>query len=220
MSEAAFLQTAFNILWSPAAAAERAGRASLALPLALLAVAGALPSYVLLGRYGMTHLIQLRMNSTPDGLYPMGAFFFSALTWLAPFVLPVVALACGWLLNLYVGFFLDTKTARAEMLRLTAWGFLPLGLQKALACGVELLCDDGCNRFNPLATNAAFLLDTRQTEVFWYELARGMDLFAVWAIAITAIAIGARYQRSTVAVAMGVALLYFVAVLLRSHLVG
>lgn len=212
--------TGFAILWSPAAASERVARANLAIPLLLLGLANALPSYALLLRYGATRLIQLKLDTTPGGMFPTSIFFFTTLNWLSPFMLPLAVLVAAWALNYYVGFFLDTKVQHSELRRLVAWGFLPLAFQGFLAGMIALLCGRECDLFNPLATNLAFFLDSKQTDVFWYEVARGAELFALWAMVITGRAIAARYQRSATAVTIGVAALYVVAVFMRSSLLG
>ena len=210
----------FSILWNPAGSNERVAQANLAAPLLLLGAANALPHYARLAHFGATQLMQERMNATPGGLYPSAAFLVMALTWLSPLLLPAFAVVSAWLLEYFVGFALDTKVSRAEMRRLTAWGFLPLAMQAVLAGIVVLACREDCTWFNPLASNAAFFLDPKQTSVFTYELARGADAFALWAIVILGIAIGARYERSPAAISFGVGVLYGGAVLARALLLG
>lgn len=212
--------TAFPIVWSPSDTSARAAKASLALPLLLLGAANAFPNYALLFRYGASQLVQAKLDTTPSGMFPSSIFFFSAFTWAAPFLLPLVALAAAWVLTFYVSFFLDTKVHSGELRRLVAWGFLPLAFQKLLAGSIVLACGRDCDQFNPLGTNAAFFLDAKQTDVFWYEMARGVELFALWAMVITGRAIAARYQRSTPAVTLGLTALYCFAVFLRSSLLG
>jgi len=211
--------TAFSILWSPVSSAPYAARAHLAVPLLLLGAANALPNYALYAHYG-SRLIQAKLNTTPSGMFPSGVFSFMVLTWAAPLLLPLLALLAGWLLNFYVGFFLDTKVLRSETLRLVAWGFLPLAMQGVLAGTLVLLCRDACDRFNPLATNAAFFLNSKDSDVFWYEMARGVDIFAVWAVLITGRALAARYERSLFAVTLSVATLFLLAIFIRSSLLG
>lgn len=186
----------------------------------MLGLANALPSYALLTRYGPTQLIQLKLDTTPGGMFPTSIFFFTTLNWAAPLLLPLAVLAAAWVLNYYVGFFLDTKVQGSETRRLLAWGFLPLAFQKLLAGIIVLACGRECDLFNPLATNVAFFLDSKMTDVFWYEVARGADLFALWAIVITGRAIAVRYERSAPAVTIGVAALYLIAVFARSSLLG
>lgn len=212
--------TAFAILWNPAGTSERAARANLAIPLLLLGAANALPSYALLARYGIRHVVQTRLDATPDGMFPLGVFFFTTLTWLSPFVLPVMAFVAAFLLDLYVGFALDTKVSRSELRRLVAWGALPLAIHSVIAGILVTACGKQCNEFNPLAANLAFFFDPKATEVFWYELARVLDVFSLWAIFITGQAIAARYQRAAAAVTFGVAALFFSAAFLRAWLLG
>lgn len=212
--------TGFAILWRPGAASEDVARANLAVPLLLLGVANALPSYVLLLRYGATQLIQLKLDTTPGGMFPTSIFFFTAFTWASPFLLPLAALAAAWVLTYYVGFFLDTKVQGSELRRLVAWGFLPFAIQKLLAGIIVLACGRECDLFNPLATNLAFFLDSKQTDVFWYEMARGLELFALWAIVIAGRAIATRYERSASAVIIGIAALYLIALFAHSSLLG
>lgn len=210
----------FSMLWNPAAACERAARASLAAPLLLLGFANTLPHYGLFYHFGVTRLVQARLDTTPGGMYPSSVFFFLALTWAAPFLLALLLLFGAWLLEYYVGFFLDSKVTRSEMRRLAAWGALPLAVQGLLAGAIVLLCRESCDPFNPLATNVAFFFNSKETSIFAYELLRGVELFNIWAIAITGRAIAARYERSTPAVCLGVAVLYFAAVFIRAQLLG
>src|SRR5262245_33756414 len=195
---------ALSILWNPAGAGEDAARANLAVPLLLLGVANALPHYARLAHFGSTQLMQERINATPGGMYPSSMFLFTGITWLSPVLLPLFVLISAWLLEYFVGFALDTKVVRAEMRRLTAWGFLPLAVQAALAGVIILACRQDCAWFNPLASNVAFFMDAKETSVFTYELARGLDAFAVWAIVVTSRAIASLYDRGALAVGFGV----------------
>jgi len=212
--------TAFALLWNPAKNAPHAVRASLALPLLALGAAQALPNYALLFHFGATRLIQAKLNTTPEGMFPSGVFFFVGLTWISPLLFPALALLGAWLLEYYVGFFLDTKMNRGEMRRLVAWGALPLAAQGLLAGLLMLLCRDACDRFNPLASNLAFFLNAKETEVFWYEMARGVDLFSIWSVLIAGRAIATRFERDALSVTLGVAALFLLATFIRSSLLG
>jgi len=212
--------TAFGLLWSPAGASERAARAGLALPLVTLGVANALPNYALLIPMGAAGMADTKVQSTPDGMYAASVLFFMALVWLSPLVLPARVLLTGWLMDYYVGFVLDTKTKRSELLRLAAWGALPIAVERALSGIIVLACGRECNLFNPLAANAAFFLDAKETPIFWYEMARGVDAFAAWSIWVTAAALATRYQRSTVAIAVALTFLWFAVIAVRAWLLG
>ena len=212
--------TPLSILWNPAAVSERVAHANLALPLLLLGVASALPNYALLLRYGATQLIQLKLDTTPGGMFPSSIFMFTGLAWLSPFLLPLAVLLAAWILDYYVGFFLDSTVQGSELRRLVAWGFLPLAFQKLLEGILVLACGRECDLFNPLASNLAFFFDSKQTDVFWYEMARGVELFAAWAVIITGRAMATRYDSSLAAVITGVAAVYWLAVFLRSSLLG
>lgn len=216
----ASVATAFAILWSPRQASAQAARGSLFLPLILLALAGALPGVALLLHYGGPQLVQAKLDTTPGGMFPSSIFLFVALTWVAPLLWPVLALAAAWLLDYYMGFFLDARTSRSELRRLVAWGLLPLAIERVLAGMLIVFCGEECDLFNPLASNVAFFLQSQETEVFTYELARGLDVFSVWAVVITGRAIAARYERSVGAVAAGIAALFLLAVAARAWLLG
>lgn len=212
--------TAFSILWDPAGTSERAARSNLAIPLLLLGAASTLPNYALVFHFGAGRLLQAKLDNTPSGMYPSSVFFFMGIIWLAPLLLPALALVAAWLLESYVGFFLDTKVQRSEMRRLVAWGMLPLAVRGFLAGTLVLICREACEPFNPLASNAAFFLNAKDTEIFWYEMARGVDLFAVWAVIITGRALAGRYERSATAVTFGVAMLFLLATFIHCSLLG
>jgi hypothetical protein len=214
------MSTAFQLLWDPRGASGRASRASLLLPLILLAVGNALPNYALLIPMGAAGLADTKVQSTPDGMYAASVLFFMGLTWLSPLVLPARILVTGWLMDYYVGFVLDTRTRRSELLRLAAWGALPIALERLLSGIIVLACGRVCNLFNPLAANAAFFLDAKETPIFWYEMARGLDAFAGWSIWVTATALAARYQRSAGAITCALAFLWFAAIATRAWLLG
>lgn len=206
-----------QVLWSPRAAHD-AAQGSLWLPLALLGATATFADYPLLLRITSAGVAQAKLSNSPEGLTSFSILVFLALQWAAPVLLPLGAVLTGRLLAFYVTFFLDNKVAAAPVVRIAAWGMLPLGLERVLTGAVTLACGANCDRFNPVATNVAFLLDPKQTEVFWYDAARGLGILAVWAVWSLSAALGHFAEEKTSRIWPAVAVLWAVLLVMRSWL--
>lgn len=183
------------MLWNPRGAAQETARAGLWVPLLVLAVAGGLADYPFLLLLGPTRLTAARLEATPEGMRPLGIIFFLALTFAAPVLLPALAWATGRVMNVYLGLLLDAAVERREVVRVTAWGFLPLAVERLLVAGLQIACSSDCKWFNPLASNTAFFLDPTSTAIFWYEAARGLELFSLWTLATVALGLAGLSQQ-------------------------
>lgn len=209
----------FRILWNPGAAAD-AARSPIWAPLLILGIAGAFADYPLLFKLSPAGLAEARLQATPEGLTPFAILFFLALRWAAPILLPAAALLTGRFQRFYLLWVLDNKMDRAGISRITAYGMLPLALERVLAGTLALVCSADCDRLNPAATNLAFFLDPNETSAFWYEFARGVDLFVLWSVWALSAALARYAEEKPVSVWPGTAVLWATALLLRSLLLG
>jgi hypothetical protein len=207
------------LLWSPRDAAADAAASSVWLPLLALGLAGTLADYPLLLRYGSSGFADLRLAVTPDGMTPFSILVFLGLTYSAPVLLPVLALATAFLMFNYIRFALDIRVQAAGVSSIVAWGLLPLALVRILVGALRLLCKSG-DLINPAATNLAFFLDGKMTSVFWYEFARGVDVFNVWALWVTSVALARDAESTPEAIAPGLLLFWLLANLARAWLLG
>lgn len=211
---------ALRLLWSPREAALEAAASSVWLPLLVLALAGAFAEYPLLLRYGSAGFADMRLAATPDGMTPFAILVFLGLTYSAPVLPPVLALATAFLMFNYIRFALDIRVQAAGVSRIVAWGLLPLAMERILVGALRLLCKSGGDLMNPAATNLAFFLDSKATSVFWYEFARGVDVFGVWALCVMSIALARDAESTPEAVAPGLLLFWLLANLARGWLLG
>lgn len=209
-----------SILWSPRGAAAQAARSPLWIPLLTLAVAGALASYPLLFRLRPAGLAQARLDATPEGMTAFSIFVFLGLRFAAPVLLPAAAWVTGQFARAYLHLALDLKVETAGAVRIAAYGFLPLAAERLMVGIVLPACGSGCDRFNPVASNLAFFFDPTRTSGFWYELARGADLFAFWALWATSWALAEFSEESPHAIWPGVAALWAAGLVLRAWLLG
>lgn len=209
---------ALRILWAPRGAAEIVARSPLWVPLLVLGGAATFADYPLLLRLGGAGLAQLKLDNTPAGLLPFGVMAFLAMRWAAPVMLPMMAVVTGRFLGFYALWFLDQKVDRAAIPRIAAYGMLPLALERMLTGTVTLVCGGDCDRFNPVATNLAFFFDATETSPFWYELARGLDVFGLWALWATSAAAGEIAEEKPAHICPVIAALWLSALLLRSVL--
>ena len=184
-------RAALEMLYSPREAAAPAARASLWLPLSILALAGAAAAYPMLLQLGPAGLVDAKLRTTPEGFTRSAILLFLALQFGAPFLLMLAAWTAGALMNAYLLFVLDARAQKSGVVRVTAYGLLPVAIAKFFASGLRLVSGPHANRFNPLASNLAFFFNSNETSVFWYEFAQGLDLFSAWAIAITVIGLSA-----------------------------
>jgi hypothetical protein len=208
------------LLWSPRDAAPDAAASSVWLPLLGLSLAGAWADYPLLLRYGSSGFADMRLAATPDGMTPFSILVFLGLTYLAPVLLPVLALATAFLMFNYIRFALDIRVQAAGVSRIVAWGLLPLAMERILVGALRLLCKTGYDLMNPAATNLAFFLDGKMTSVLWYEFARGVDVFNVWSLWVTSVALARDAESTPEAIAPGLLLFWLLANLARAWLLG
>jgi hypothetical protein len=190
------------------------------LPLLALSLAGVFADYPLLLRVGSAGFADLRLAATPEGMTPFSILLFLALHYAAPVLLPIFALSLALWTYYYIRWALDIRVQAAGVRRIVAWGLLPLTLEKILVGILRLVCRSGCDSMNPAATNLAFFLDAKATPVFWYELARGADLFSIWALCVLSIALARDAESETAAVAPGLLLFWLFANLTRAGLLG
>lgn len=208
-----------RILWNPGAAGD-AAQSSIWVPLLILGAAGTFADYPLLFKLTPAGLAEARLQATPEGLTPFAILFYLAMRWAAPILLPAAALLTGRFQRFYLMWVLDNKMDKAGISRIAAYGMLPLALERILAGTLALVCSGDCDRLNPAATNLAFFLDPKETSVFWYELARGVDLFVIWSVWALSAALARYAEEKQVNVWPGTAVLWGTALLLRSLLLG
>jgi hypothetical protein len=211
---------ALRLLWSPHDAAPQAAASSVWPPLLALGLAGAYADYPLLLRYGASGFADLRLAATPDGMTPFSILVFLGLTHAAMVLLPVMALATSFWMFHYIRFALDIRVQAAGVRGIIAWGLLPLAVERLLAGALRLVCKSGCDLMNPAATNLAFFLNNKATSVFWYELARGVDVFNVWALCVLSIALARDAESTPEAIAPGLLLFWLFPNLTRAWLLG
>lgn len=211
---------AISLLWNPAGAAEDTARSSLWPPLLLLTLAAGFADYPLLFRYRAAGFADLRVQATPDGMTSFSILAFVGLSYLAAVLLPLGALIAGWWMRTYLDWALDTRVPRPGVRRIVAWGFLPLTVERLGVGVIRLLCRNDCNLVNPLATNSAFFLDSKNVSIFWYECARGVDVFSAWTVVIVSLALAKHAEERPGPVAVGLLLLWLGATLFRAWLLG
>ena len=209
---------AFRILWSPRGAAETAAKSSMLIPLLILGAAATYADYPVLLKLRPAGLAQLKLDNTPAGLTAFGVMVFLAMRWAAPFLLPAWAWLTGRVLRFYVLWVLDQKVDKTGVARLTAWGMLPLALERLLTGTVTLLCAGNCDRFNPIATNIGFFLDPTTTSPFWYEFARGLDVFGAWAVWTAGASVAQFTEEKPSRVCPAIAALWLAGLMMRSLL--
>lgn len=214
------LGRALRILFAPRRAAASVARAPLWFPLVVLSAAAIFSEYPGLGRYGWRTLAQRRLDLTPDGMHATSLLIFVGLMWFAPLLFPGYAWLLGRFVHLYINYAMDMGADRAGVVRVTAYGFLPLAAERLLAGALKLACQEDCNLFNPLAANLAFFLNAKTTSVFAYELARGADLFALWAIILVCAALGAFAEVKPSRFAFPLVFTWTAACLIRAWLLG
>jgi hypothetical protein len=179
------------ILFNPREAVTSEATDSLWLPLVVLGATTAFASYPVLFPFGRDNFLQMRLDATPDGMCPTGIAVFLFITLAAPFLLPFGAWLTGLLMDFYIRYVLDTDVSRTQAVCFKVYGLLPLALERLLIGILRLVCLETCNLFNPLAANLAFFLNVKGTAVFWYELARGADIFSCWAALVLCRGLGA-----------------------------
>ncbi len=213
--------SAFEILYAPRRAAGAAANKRAWFPFLALAIAGGLADYPMLSRLGAAGLADARLQQTPSGLSSVTVFFFLVSQYAAPVLLPLAAWLSGLLLAIYLVFFLDARVKRRQAIRVMAWAFLPLALERLLAAlfGALALNRDA-NPFNPLASNLGFFLDPTRTRPFWYGLAGSLDVFSVWAMALALLALASLARKPVSSVLPGVFLAWVTGVLLKSAILA
>jgi hypothetical protein len=242
MSDAAEQQrnnpgTPLTILYNPRQAAGAAAGAGLWFPLLLLAAAGAAADYPTLWRIGPTHLVDAWTQQTPEGLPALAVLCFLVSQYLAPVLLPLAALAAGWLLSNHLGLVLDVRlsegspfhperrksqghaavSVKRAAFRLTAWAFLPLAAERFLVSLLRWLrLNVEANPFNPLASNLGFFLDPTNVPPFWYRLASGLDVFSIWTIALAALALAGFSKKPAILIWPILAFAWLLALVLKA----
>ena len=211
---------AIRILWNPRGAARAAAETPIWISLATLGAAAAYANYPLLLQLTPAGLAQAKLDNTPQGMTSFSVLVFLGMWWAAPVLLPLCAWVASRAMRFHIGWVLDLTIERNGVSRITACGFLPVALGNALTGTVALLCGGSCDRFNPVATNLAFFLDPAKTDVFWYEMARGVDVFSLWAIVATSLALGKFAEEKPGRIWPGLAALWVAALVLRALLLA
>lgn len=173
--------SAMGMLWNPRGAGPTAASANPWIPLVALGMAAAFADYPLLVKLGAAELANARLSATPAGMTSFSILFFLGLKYSSPVLLPWFAWFTAACLSQYIHFVLDLDVAKRDVFRVSVYGCLPLAVERTLAGVISLICGSDCDRFNPLASNLAYFLDAKTTSIFWYEMAKGIDVFAVWA---------------------------------------
>lgn len=173
----------FEVLFNPVEAANTV-HDRLWLPLAVLGMTAAFANYPAIFQLGRHRFLQMRLDATPNGMYPMSLAIFLFLTLFAPLLLALGAWLTGSLMNFYIRHILDIRVSRRQVVCFTAYGLLPLAIEQLLVGFLRLFCRGDCNLFNPVAANLAFFLNVKTTPLFWYEFAKGADLFSCWAAVV------------------------------------
>ncbi len=211
---------ALEMMYRPRAAATEAARAPLWLPLAALALAGALADYPLLFELGKVQLADVKLRSTPAGLTPVTMLIFLVFEFAAPLLLPLAAWGAGEFMHFWLLFVMDARVARREVLGVTAYGFLPLAIRGVLEHILHWVRNPENNPFNPLASNVAFFFNSVETAPFWYEFARGVDLFAIWAMIATALGLAGLTKRSAAVLLAPLVAAWMLALLVKAWLLS
>lgn len=214
------LKVAAQVLWAPREAAREAAGAAVWVPWGVLALAAGFADYPRLFRLGGAAFAQARMDATPEGMFPGSILFYLGLSYAAPLLLPLASWMAGRLLALYTQFVLDVKVGRRDIVRVVAFGFLPLAIERTLVGGLILLCGSSCDPLNPLASNLAFFLNPKETQVFWYEMARSVDLFSVWTIVLLGKSLGGRMEWPASRFLPGLLIVWVLGVIFRAWLLG
>ena len=148
------------------------------LPLVVLGMTAAFANYPAIFQLGRREFLQVRLDATPDGMYPISLAILLFLTFFAPLLLPLAAWLTGLLMNFYIRHVLDIRVSCSRVVCFTAYGLLPLGVEQLLIGVLRLFCRGDCNLFNLVAANLAFFLNAKTTPVFWYEFAKGTSFLA------------------------------------------
>lgn len=211
----------FAILYAPRRAAAAAANTAAWFPFLAMAIAGGVADYPMLSRLGAAGLSDARLQQTPSGLSSMTVFFFLISQYAAPVMLPLAAWIASLFLAAYLIFFLDARVKRRQVVRVTAWAFLPLALERLLAGLFRALSlNPEANPFNPLASNLGFFLDPTRTRPFWYGLASSLDLFSIWALVAASLALAALGRKTAASVFPGVIFAWAAGVLLKSAILA
>lgn len=208
------------MLYSPRQAGPLAARANLWFALTVLALGGGVADYPLLFGLKPAGLVDARVQATPEGFTRPAILIFLILQIAAPILLPLAAWIAGEVMNAYLYLVLDAKVERREVLHVTAHGFLPFALQGFSAAAIRLVSGPDSNRFNPVASNVGFFLDSTETSVFWYEFARSLDLFAIWAMVITAVGLGGLTRRQSLVLLPPLAAAWLAAIAFKAWLLA
>jgi len=209
-----------RVLGGSREAGEEAARGPLWFPLIFLAATAAFAEYPRLVRLGAAEFAQARLDATPDGMYASAVFFYLAFTWMAPLLAPAAAVVTGIILAAYCRYALDIQVERLHVISTMAYGFLPLGFERLLTGALRIFCPASCNPLNPLASNTAFFLPAKSTAVFWYEAARGLDIFSLWALVLAARTLSSALEEPFGRLFPPLAVLGAAALLLRAWLLG
>ena len=214
------LKVAAQMLWAPREAAREAAGAAVWLPWSLLALAAGFADYPRLLRLGAAAFAQARIDATPNGMFPGSILFYLGLSYAAPLLLPLASWVVGRLMALYTQFVLDVKVKRQDIVRIMAYGFLPMALERTLVGALILLCGPSCDPLNPLASNFAFFLKPKETQVFWYEMARSVDLFSIWTMVLLGKSLGALMEWPASRFLPGFVFVWAVGVMVRAWLLA
>lgn len=198
----------FEILFNPGEAAATV-HDHLWLPLVVLGATTAFANYPALFQLGRPKVLQMRLDATPDGMHPLSIVIFLFLMIFAPLLLPLGAWLAGVLMHFYLRDILGIRVSSRRVLCFTAYGLLPLGVEQLLIGALRLFCRAGdCNLFNPLAANLAFFLNAKTTPVFWYEFAKGADVFSFWAALVLCLGLADVAELETVGIVIPVVLVW------------
>jgi hypothetical protein len=210
----------FRMLYAPRQVATAAANGATWLPLGLLCTGGIAAEYPTLFKLGATKFLQMRLDDSPDGMSPASILIFLGLAIVAPVLLPLSSLAMGWLLEGYLRYVEGAWLKRAQALRITVFGFAPVAIQQLFAGAMKLALGARCDAFNPVATNVAFFFAPQKIPVFWYEAARGADVFSVWAVLLIALALAAITEAKPRKMVIPVAAVWICGILGRAWLLG
>jgi hypothetical protein len=183
-------------------------------------VTAAFAEYPPILRYGWIDLAQMKLKSTPSGMTRSTILLFTVFIWAAPLLLPIFAWLAGRFMNLFVHYALDLDVDRTQVVRVTAYGLLPLALERIVVGALRIGCHGGCDVFNPLAANLAFFLPSKSMEIFWYELARGVDLFWLWAVVVVCLGVAELTERRPAELVFPAVFVWVVATVGRAALLG
>ena len=211
---------AAQMFWNPRRAGPGAARAALWIAMLILAAAGALAEYPLFLRFGAPGWVQMRMEASPEGMRALNIMCFLGLAWGAPILLPALVFVTAQALKFYFFFVLDVAAPKGALVRVTAYGALPLALERLLVGVLRWEGGLDTHLYNPLASNAAFFLPAMDTSIFSYEMARGLDVFALWSVVNVAFALAGLTGASARAALPLLLAVWLVTVFLRAWMLG